>query len=121
MDVATPRVLALSFAIAAAVGVGAGVAYGLFSAVSVPYGIATGLFIVGIGALALGLLGATEPAGGWSSRRRRPPGGRRSVAARMAGDVGTVERVSSLGLAVWGVAVGGGLIVGSFVLFALVR
>lgn len=120
MGVANVRVLALSLGIAAALGVGAGFAYGLFSAESIPYGIATGLFVVGIGAFALGLLGATEPPEGWSTRRRRRNPGRRSTAARAAGDVGVIERVTSLGLVVWGVVVGGGLIALSFVLFAAV-
>ncbi|HVL64919.1 MAG TPA: hypothetical protein VM573_07095 [Actinomycetota bacterium] len=118
MGVAHPLVLAVSLAIAMVLGAGGGLAYGALSNVSLGYGMATGLFLVGIVALTGALLGATEPPEGWSSRRRGA--GRRSFAARLAEDVSVVDRVSGGGLVVWALVVGGGTLACSFLLFDLV-
>lgn len=125
MGIAHARVLALSLGAGAALGAFGGAAYALVTGRGVLYGVATGVFLVGLLALALGLLGATEPPEGWSSRRRRrrvaeTDEGRRSLASRLAGDVGTIDRVTTLGLVVWAAVVGGGLLVVSLFLFALV-
>lgn len=123
MGIARLRVLAASLGFGAAIGATAGAMWALFSDREVLYGIATGLFLVGVVALAVGLLGATEPPEGWTTRRRSrrdAEDGRRSLASRLAGDVGTVEGITALGLVLWALVVGGGLLGLSLLLFAAV-
>ena len=110
----------MSLAVGALVGVAGGVAFALIGERVVAHGIGTGLFVVGLIAFGLGVLGATEPPQGWSSRRAAAEiePGRRSFGARLAGDL-QADPVTSLDLLVWGVVVGGGLISASMVAFSL--
>jgi hypothetical protein len=111
MHITSPRVLALSFLACLGLGVTGGLAFALLADRVVAHGIGTGLLVVGIVALWMALLGATEPPEGWASRgRRRPDERRRSLVARLAVDRADLEEVSSLSLVVWGVAVGGSMI-----------
>jgi hypothetical protein len=112
MHIMSPRVLAISFVVCLGVGVAGGLVFALLADRVVAHGIGTGLLVVGIVALWMALLGATEPPEGWARRGRRGPGdGRRSVVARLAADRADLEQeVSSLSLVVWGVAVGGSMI-----------
>jgi hypothetical protein len=108
------KVLAASLGLAAVGGIAGGLVYAWLGHRSVYYGIGTGLFIVSLVCLGLGLLGATEPDEGW----RRGTEGRRSLVARVATEHPDIERVSSVELFVWGLIVGGGLMVASFVAYA---
>jgi hypothetical protein len=108
------KVLVVSLALAAAGGIVGGVVFAWLDHRSVYYGVGTGLFIVSLICLGLGLLGATEPNEGW----RRSAQGRRSLVARVATEHPEIERVSSIELFVWGLVVGGGLMAASFVAYA---
>jgi hypothetical protein len=123
MHLSNIKVLGICLVIGFAVGALGGVVYAVASDRLVSYGIATGLLIVGLIALALGLLGATEPQDGWSTKRRRQEmedAARRSLAARAAQEHPMIgSNVSSVGLAVWGLVVGGGLIGLSMFFFSL--
>jgi len=122
MQLSNIRVLAICLVIGFAVGALGGAVFAVASDRLVSYGIGTGLLIVGLIALALGLLGATEPQEGWSIKRRRQEmeeSARRSVAARAAREHPSIGgKVSSAGLAVWGLVVGGGLIGLSMLFFS---
>jgi MFS family permease len=111
------KVLLASFAVAAIGGIAGGLIFAWLGDRSPAYGIGTGLFFISLICLGLGLLGATEPPGGWSARRRGQ--GRKSLIARIASDQPEVEGVSSMELFVWGLFVGGGLMAASFFAYAL--
>jgi hypothetical protein len=120
MQVSHPRILGVSLLIGLGLGLGGGVVYALVAGKVIAHGIGTGLFVVGAVALLMGLLGATEPQEGWATK----PGTeaemrRRSTVARLAREHPDIDRVTSLGLAVWGVAVGGSLVALSMVAFFL--
>ena len=121
MQVSNIRVLGLCFAVGLALGLLGGTVYALATGKLIAHGIGTGLLVVGLIALAMGLLGATEPPQGWSLRRRAPEDEempRRSFAARAAYDHPSIDnKVSSLSLAIWGFVVGGGLIALSMLAF----
>jgi hypothetical protein len=122
MHVSNVKVLGISLGLGFAIGAAGGVVFAITSDRLVSYGVATGVLIVGLVALALGLLGATEPQEGWSlSRHRREiEGSRRGWAARAAREHSLInDEVSSLSLALWGLVVGGGLIGLSMLFFAL--
>src|ERR671918_1572865 len=122
MHLSNIKVLGICLALGFAIGALGGVVFAVTSDRTVSYGIATGLLIVGLIALALGLLGATEPQEGWSLKRRREEMEgtvRRSLAARAAREHPSLgDQVSSIGLAVWGLVVGGGLIALSMLFFS---
>ena len=113
------KVLLASLGLAAAGGVVGGLVYSWLGDRSVTYGIGTGLFLVSLMCLALGLLGATEPNEGWAAHRGKE--GRRSLVARVATEHPEIEQVSSLELFVWGLIVGGGLMAASFVVYEWAR
>jgi hypothetical protein len=123
MHLSNFRVLGICLAGGLALGIVGGTIYALAADKLIVYGIATGLLVTGIGVLALGLLGATEPKEGWSLQRRvrESETPRRSLVARAAYEHPKVdkEQVSSASLAVWGLVVGGGLILLSQVAFSL--
>jgi hypothetical protein len=123
MHLSNIKVLGICLGLGFAIGAAGGVVFAVASDRLVSYGIATGVLIVGLIALALGLLGATEPQEGWSLTRRREEmegSARRSLAARAAQENPSIHsEVSSVGLAVWGLVVGGGLIGLSMLFFAL--
>jgi hypothetical protein len=122
VHVTSPRVLALSFLTCLAIGVVGGLLFALLADRVVAHGIGTGLLVVGIIALWMALLGATEPPEGWARKRRdASESGRRSLLARVATDHTGLEEVSSLSLALWGVAVGGSLIGLSLIAFYLAQ
>ncbi|MEA2507416.1 MAG: hypothetical protein QOH48_2034 [Actinomycetota bacterium] len=111
------KVLLVSIAVAAAGGVAGGLVYAWFSHRSLSYGIGTGLFVMSLICLAMGLLGATEPSEGWAAHRGVD--GRKSVVARLATEHPDIEDVSSFELFVWGIVVGGGLMAASFAAYGL--
>jgi hypothetical protein len=115
--------VAVSLALAAAVGALGGILYALLGDVTMLYGIATGLLVAGLVALAAGLLGATEPSEGWFTGKGTQRGqfGRRSVVARIATEHPEIDDVSSWELALWGVLVGGALMVAAGFLFEAAR
>jgi hypothetical protein len=119
MSVLSVRVLVVSFLVCLALGLLGGFLFALLADRVVAHGVGAGLFVVGIIVLCMALMGATEPPEGWASRRRAEAGGRRSVAARVASDRANVTGVSSLSLAVWGLTIGGSLIVLALVAFDL--
>jgi hypothetical protein len=123
MHLSNVKVMGICLGLGFAIGAVGGIVFAVASDRLVSYGIATGVLVVGLIALALGLLGATEPQEGWSMTRRRAEmegADRRSLAARAAKEHPSIHNeVSSVGLAVWGIVVGGGLIGLSMLFFAL--
>jgi hypothetical protein len=123
MQVSNIRVLGICLGIGVGLGLVGGVIYALATDKVIAHGVGTGLLVVGLIALALGLLGATEPPEGWSIKRKLQEGEelpRRSFAARAAYDHPSIDnRVSSVSLAVWGFVVGGGLIALSMLAFKI--
>jgi hypothetical protein len=123
MQISNIRILGICLAVGVGVGLVGGVVYALATDKLIAHGIGTGLLVVGLIALALGLLGATEPPEGWSLKRNLQGGDevpRRSFAARAAYDHPSIDnKVSSVSLAVWGVVVGGGLIALSMLAFKI--
>jgi hypothetical protein len=121
MQLSNPKVLGISLLVGLGVAIAGGVIFALVAGRVLAHGIGTGLFVVGAVALVMGLLGATEPAQGWATK----PGTaaenerRRSLAARVAKEHPDIEKVTSLGLAIWGIAVGGTLIALSMVAFVM--
>ncbi|MFN2586932.1 MAG: hypothetical protein ABR613_02275 [Actinomycetota bacterium] len=115
--------IAVSIALAAALGTLGGLLYAVLADAVLLYGIATGLLVAGLIALAGGLLGATEPPEGWMTGKGTGRGqfGRRSIVARIATEHPDVEDVSSWELAVWGIVVGGVLLTAATLLFEAVR
>jgi hypothetical protein len=113
------RLIAVSFGVCSALGVGGGLLFAWLGRRELWYGLGTGLLLVGLVALALGSLAATEPKEGWATRRGRmtgPPGERHSVVARLGGEP---EEMSSWEMLAWGLAVGGGLLILAMGCFAL--
>lgn len=115
--------IAVSLALAGALGALGGVLYALLADRALLYGIATGLLIAGLAVLAGGLLGATEPEQGWMTGKGTGRGqfGRRSLVARIASEHPEIESVSSWELALWGIVVGGALLTGASFLFEVAR
>jgi hypothetical protein len=111
------KALLASITVAATGGIIGGLVYAWLGDRSVMYGIGTGLFVVSLVCLGLGLLGATEPSEGWAAHRGLD--GRRSLVARIATEHPDIDRVSSVELVVWGLVVGGGVMAASFVAYAL--
>jgi hypothetical protein len=109
------KVLLASLAFAAVGGTAGGLVYSWLGHRSVTYGIGTGLFLVSLMCLALGLLGAAEPSEGWAAHRGVD--GRKSLVARVATEHPEIESVSSGELFIWGLLVGGGLMAASFVFY----
>jgi hypothetical protein len=124
MQLSNIRVLGVCLAIGTGLGVVGGTVYALAADKVVAYGIGTALLVIGLIVLAIGLLGATEPPQGWSLKKRFPSDEtpRRSLVARAAYENPSIDnRVSSLGLAVWGIVVGGGLIGFAALAFSLAQ
>ena len=122
MQLSNLKVLGICLGIGLLLGAGGGAVYAVVAGKVVLWGIGTGLLLTGLVALALGLLGATEPPGGWSLKRTRNETPRRSFAARAAYEHRAInDQVSSASLAVWGVVVGGSLIGLAVVVFELGR
>ena len=109
MNVAGPRVLAVSLGSALALSVVTGSLYAWLADKVWSYAVGTMMFIIGAFVLALGLLGAIEPPEGWASTRKKQEG-RRSMAMKVVEQNPGVEAPSGWALAVWGVVVGGPLI-----------
>lgn len=104
------RLIVLSFAVCLGLGVFGGLLYSWLGGRDLWYGLGTGLLLVGLVALAVGLLGAAEPKEGWATSRGRltgPQGERQSMVARLGGGS---EEMSSWEMLVWGLVVGGGLV-----------
>ncbi|CAN5718755.1 hypothetical protein BH24ACT26_BH24ACT26_21600 [soil metagenome] len=112
-----PKVLAVSLGICLFLALVGGALFAALADRVLAYGLGTGLFLVGIIVLGMGLLGAAEPPEGWATRKGTQ--GRRSVAARAAKEHPDFEGASSLALAVWSIAVGGSLIALSLLAFSL--
>lgn len=114
MKLTNLKVIGVSLAGGAAVGVGGGLLYAWLADKVAFHGIGTGLFIIGILALGVGLTGAAEPEQGWSSKRAE---GRRSVASRLVSE--EAVEISSKAMAAWAVLVGLPLVVLSMIAFSL--
>jgi hypothetical protein len=124
MHLSSIRVLVLCLGIGLVLGVAGGSVYAVIADKIVAYGIGTALLVIGIVAMALGLLGAAEPPEGWSLKRRIPGDAtpRRGFAARATyASPNMNRRVSSASLAIWGLVVGGGLIAFGAVAFSLAQ
>jgi len=117
MHVSSPKVMGVSLGVCLVLALVGGALFAVLGDRVLAHGLGTGLFVVGIVVLGMGLLGATEPPEGWASRKGKQ--GRRSMAARAASELPEGEGVSSLALVVWAVAVGGSLIALSLVAFSL--
>lgn len=114
MKLTNLKVIGVSLFGGAVVGTAAGLVYAWMADKVAFHGIGTGLFIVGILALGVGLTGAAEPEQGWSSKRAR---GRRSMASRLISE--EAVEISSRALVVWAVIVGLPLVGLSMVAFSL--
>jgi hypothetical protein len=124
MQLSNIRVLALCLGGGLVLGIVGGSVYAMIADKIIAYGIGTALLVIGVIAMALGLLGATEPPEGWSLKRRVPGDAtpRRGFAARATYANPTMSRrVSSASLAIWGVVVGGGLIAFGAVAFSFAQ
>jgi hypothetical protein len=121
MSIASPRVLLISIGVGLALSVLLGGIYSLLGERSFLYAIGTVSFVLGLVALAVGLLGGAEPQEGWATGRgaNRRQEGRRSMVAKATREADAIEEVTSGALIAWGVIVGGGLIVLSMVAFGL--
>lgn len=117
MNLYNLKVLLASLGGGALAGILGGVLYAWLGHRSLMYGIGTGLFVVSLACLGLGLLGAIEPSQGWATHRGMD--GRRSLVARVASEHPDIEEVSSFEIFVWGVVVGGGLMAASFWAYGL--
>lgn len=121
MHISHPKVLGISLLS----GVLAAAIVGFFFVVvgdwEFMYAWATVMLVLGLIGLAMGLLGATEPPDGWATGRgsNRRQAGRRSLMAQVSERAPGDTKTESLSLAVWGIAVGGGLILLSMLAFSL--
>jgi len=115
MNVSHPRALIVSLGVALGLAIVTGIVYALLADKILVYGIGTMLFVVGVVALAMGLLGALEPEEGWATQKRTR--GRRSMAAKVTQQHPDLDDQSPLALGVWGVVVGGPLIALAFLAF----
>jgi hypothetical protein len=108
------RVMLICLVAGVLLGAAGGALFAVATERRIVYGIGVGLLIIGLIALGLGLLGATEPKEGWSLTRARDgdrPKPRRSLVARAAYEHPSLSKdVSSVSLVVWSLVVGGGLI-----------
>lgn len=109
MRLSNLRILVISLGVGIVVGLVGGVAFAAAADKVVWHGIGTGWVIVGIIAFGIGMLGATEPPGGWATGARARER-RRSALRTISEEHPKLETASSLDLAVWGLVVGGGLI-----------
>lgn len=121
MTVGHPRVLLISLLCGIALAVVVATVWSLLGSTDFIYATGAVMFIVGLIALVVGLLGAAEPEEGWATGKgsNRRQEGRRSFVARVSGEHPRLEGGSSWALAVWGVVVGGGLIALSMGAFAM--
>lgn len=103
------RILVISLVVGIGVGLLGGAAWALMADRVMWLGIGTGWVILGIIAFGIGMIGATEPPGGWATSNRRRQRGR-STLRTVSEEHPKLETASSLDLAVWGLVVGGGLI-----------
>ena len=114
MKLTNLKVIVISLFGGAAAGVAGGLVYVWLADKVAFHGIGTGLFIIGILALGVGLTGAAEPEQGWSSKRAE---GRRSVASRLISE--EAVEISSKAMAAWAVLVGLPLLALSMISFSL--
>lgn len=112
MNVAHPKALGISLAAGLALSFLVGLAWAVFGDKGVLDATGASAFVIGLIALAIGLLGALEPSQGWATGAgaRRRHEGRRSLGAQISEQAPGLEPADSWGLALWGVVVGGGLI-----------
>lgn len=120
-NTSSARVIGISLLVGTGIGIVAGTLFALFFDRQVLYAIGAMLFLTGLIALVMGLLGAIEPAEGWATgtRTQEMGGGRRSLAARVAEEHPNIEDSSGWTLAVWGALVGLPLIALSVLAFHL--
>ena len=116
MNVAGPRALVISLLSGIALSLVLGSLYSWLGDRLWVYAVGTMLFIFGILALCMGLLGAVEPPDGWATRKPAP--GRRSFASQIAGAGEGDHKESPYALAVWGVFVGGPMILLAMLAFS---
>lgn len=109
MNVSHPKALLISIGAGTALSVVGAAFFVVLSEWDFVYALGTMLLVVGLVALALGLLGATEPPEGWATGRgrNRRQVGRRSLLAQAGSQATGSEQTESLSLAAWGVIVGG--------------
>jgi hypothetical protein len=115
-----PRILALSVGAGLVLAIVLGAVFALVSDADLVRGVAFSCFLVGLIVAISGLLGATEPEQGWATRTRGSRlGGRKSLIARLASEMESIDHVSSPALALWAVLTGGALIGVSILAFYL--
>jgi hypothetical protein len=122
MKVSGPRALLISLGVGFAIGLVSGSLFALIFDKVWLYGVGTMLFITGLIAFVMGMLGALEPREGWATgkgTKAQDRAGRHSLSARFTEEHPQVEDASPLSLAVWGALVGLPLIGLSMIAFAL--
>lgn len=117
MKVAGPRTLLLSLLVGLGISLATGSLYAWLGQREWSYGVGTMSFIVGVIALALGLLGAVEPAEGWATKKKQQE--RRSMAIRLVKQAPAGDEPSGWALALWGVIVGAPLIALAFIAWSV--
>lgn len=112
MITAHPRVLGISLGIGITISLVAGTVFAVAADKVWLYAVGTMMFITGLVALVVGLLGALEPREGWATGKssRTEETRARSIARQLAEQHPDIEDRSGWALAVWGVVVGGVLI-----------
>ena len=111
MRIYAPRILALSVGAGLVLAIVLGALFALVWDAGLVRGIAFSCFLVGLIVGISGLLGATEPEEGWATRSRGSRlGGRKSLIARLASEMPSIDHVTSPALALWAVLTGGALI-----------
>ncbi len=121
MTVSHPKALAISLGVGIGLALILGTLFSLFGDRDFAWAVGTMLMVIGLIALTMGLLGATEPEDGWATGvgRNRSQEGRRSLAAQVSEQAPGMVRSTSVHLAVWGLVVGGGMIGLSFLAFGV--
>jgi hypothetical protein len=121
MNVSHPKALAISLGVGIGLSLTCGALFALFGDRDFAWAVGTMLMIIGLIALTMGLLGAAEPEEGWATGvgRNRRQEGRRSLAAQVSEQAPGISKSTSAHLAAWGLIVGGGMIVLSFIAFGL--
>ncbi|MFP5297795.1 MAG: hypothetical protein ACLGHL_02250 [Actinomycetota bacterium] len=109
MNVSHPKALLISIASGIVVSIAGAILFVLLGEWDFVYALGSMLLIVGLMALALGLLGAVEPPEGWATGRgrNRRQVGRRSILAQVGTQGTGAQETESLSLAAWGIIVGG--------------
>lgn len=121
-NVSNAKVIGLSLLIGATLGIVSGIVFALVFDKQVIYGIGAMLFLTGLIAFVMGILGAVEPSEGWATgrgTRTQEARGRRSLAARVSEEHPRIQDASGWALAAWGTLVGLPLIGLSWLAFYL--